>query len=121
MTQATQKAAAYSIPLGAEDRVADLYSYPNSPGSAESLGQTVEHWFGQTLERDGLAARGATSSVRVEGSDYYLDLEGPPEAAARFPEYGARLPQFLRNGWDALAGVVPRPGPRCSATAQYLS
>jgi hypothetical protein len=38
MTQATQKAAAYSIPLGAEDRVADLYTYPNSPGSAESLG-----------------------------------------------------------------------------------
>lgn len=35
MTQATQKAAS------------PIYTpTPNSPGSAESLAQTVEHWFG---------------------------------------------------------------------------
>jgi hypothetical protein len=101
----------YSIYLGAEDRLKLLYSYPNSPDGTWSLATTILHWFNLTLERDGMAALQARASVRVEGPDhlpaYFLDLEGPSEAAQKFPEYGRRLPQFLANGWDAL-NVIPR-------------
>src|SRR5262245_16208809 len=104
-----------SIPLGAEDRVALLYSYPNAPvapGSPiPSLAATVVRYFAQTLARDGLAAKGATCSIRVQGPDtapfYVLELEGPARLSPAFAEYAVRLPQFLDHGWDALTCVVP--------------
>jgi hypothetical protein len=100
--------AAYSIALGEQDRVSQLYSYPNAPGSCETLADTVAHWFNQTLQRDGLAAQGATAAVRVEGTSYFLDLDGPPSVVAQFPGYGVRLPQLLANGWTALTETVPQ-------------
>jgi hypothetical protein len=104
--------ASCSIYLGRENRLALLYSYPNAPNGSWSLATTILHWFNLTLQRDGIAALGARASVRVEGPDdspsYFLDLDGPPAAAASFHEYGKRLPQFLENGWDALNTVVPR-------------
>jgi hypothetical protein len=100
--------AVCSIPLGTEARVALLYSYPNTPDAGGSLADTVTHWFTQTLVRDGVAAAGATASVRVEAGQYYLDLDGPPDAAASFPTYAERLPRFLQNGHDALTTVIPQ-------------
>lgn len=97
-----------TISLGAADRLAQLYSYPNFPGDTRSLADTIAHWFGMTLDRDGLTALGASSSVRVDGSGgYFLDLNGPPSLNASFALYASRLPQFLSNGWDALTEVVP--------------
>lgn len=98
----------YSISLGAEDRVSQLYSYPNNPNGKSSLAETVLRWFNQTLERDGLANLGARASVRVDGGNYFLDLDGPAEIAGNFPEYDKRLTQFLNNGWDALTKVIPQ-------------
>jgi hypothetical protein len=104
------------IYLGREDRLQVLYSYPNgiAPGTGGnwSLATTILHWFNLTLQRDGLAKKGATAAVRVEGPDnspaYFLDLTGPPEAALQFSHYGTRLPQFLANGWDAVNNVIPQ-------------
>jgi hypothetical protein len=100
--------AAYSISLGSADRLTLLFSYPNDPNSSETLADTILHWLSQTLQRDGLTERGASAAVRVEGTSYFLDLDGPPLVAERFPEYFKRLPQLLSNGWDALTNIVPR-------------
>jgi len=96
-----------SIALGTAARLTALYSYPNSPSSKLTLAQTIEHWFGQTLQRDGLTAKGATAKVCVTGGNYSLDLTGPSSLAASFAAYGKRLPQFLANGEAALNNVVP--------------
>jgi hypothetical protein len=102
----------YRIYLGPESRLKLLYSFPNSPNGSWSLATTILHWFNLTLSRDGLAALGARAAVQVEGPDsspnYYLELDGPPRAAMQFPGYGARLPQFLNHGWDALNNVIPQ-------------
>lgn len=97
--------APYSIALGGGDRLAQLFSFPNSPGSTETLADTVLHWFGQTLANDGVPAR---ASVEVSAAnDYTLMLDGPDALAPAFALYGVRLPKFLENGWDALTTVVP--------------
>lgn len=95
-----------SINLGTADTLTGLYSWPNIPGSGESLADTILHWFGQTLQRDGLAA--VTPSIRSAGQDYFLDLDGQPAAQDACAVYAARLPVFLANGWDALNNVIPR-------------
>lgn len=95
-----------TIDLGTASRLTPLYSYPNFPGDKRSLAQTIEHWFGMTLVRDGLA--GATATVRVQGSEYFLDLAGADALASSFALYARRLPQFLKNGEDALNNVVPQ-------------
>jgi hypothetical protein len=100
--------ATCSICLGTQDRVGQLYSYPNAPADTESLADTVRHWFNLTLQRDGLAEQGATSAARIDGANYVLDLDGPPTIAAKLAEYGVRLPKFLDNGWQALTTVVPQ-------------
>ncbi|MDZ4401338.1 deoxyribonuclease II family protein [Prosthecobacter sp.] len=95
-----------SISLGTEDRLTILYSYPNVTGDTKSLADTIAHWFGQTLVRDGCAS--ASASVRVDGTgNYFLDLTGPDNLAASFAGYAKRLPQFLANGWAAWTNVVP--------------
>ena len=101
--------ATTSVSLGTADRLTILYSYPNSTSSPDksTLAATIEHWLGQTLQRDGLAAAGAKASVRIDGSDYFLDLTGPDTLAESFKEYSSRLPEFLANGWAAWSTVVP--------------
>lgn len=98
--------ATISIPLGDADKLKVLYSYPNIPGTEdrESLADTILHWLGQTLTRDGLDAGMAT--VRTEGSGYCLDLDGPsPEQCDKYKE---RLPKILHAGWDAYAKRVSK-------------
>jgi len=98
-----------TIPLGDAERVGQLYSWPNVPHSDESLADTVTHWFSLTLERDGLAAAGATASCRTDAAEtYVLDLDGPPALAAQLSGYQARLPAFLDLGWQALTTVIPK-------------
>ncbi len=117
-----------SINLGTADRLTVLYSYPNFTGDTKSLADTIVHWFGQTLVRDGCA--GASASVRIDGTgNYFLDLTGPDNLAASFAGYAKRLPQFLANGWAAWTDVVPMlqktgkwdPCPdKSTSTAPYL-
>lgn len=95
-----------SIDLGTAETLTGLYSWPNIPGSGESLADTILHWFGQTLQRDQLAD--VTPSIRIAGSNYFLDLDGPAEAQGACALYAARLPVFLANGLDALNNVIPQ-------------
>ena len=96
---------AVSISLGDRDRVAKLYSYPNQSSGTDTLEETVFHWFNLTLERDGLKGEGASASVRIEGEEYFLDLDGPPSVQDDLQLYAERLPQFLDHGWAALSVI----------------
>lgn len=89
------------VSLGVPDRLLRLFSHPNTPGSTELLRDTILHWVEQMLARDGFAAQGADAAIRLDGSEYVLEIVGPPETA----EYGERLPRFLEHGQDALAVV----------------
>lgn len=88
----------FSIPLGNATTLVALFSYPNEQGSTESLADTIRHWVDQMLARDGFASKGGSASVRVEGTRYFLDLEGP----SGMQGYVDRLPVFLKHGEDAL-------------------
>ena len=97
-----------TIKLGSVSRVSKLYSFRNSPDCPWTLEETVKHWFDMTLERDGLTAKGARASVRVEKSSVVLEISGPDSIAGALEEYGTRLPQFLTNGWNALTKSIPK-------------
>jgi len=88
----------FSIKLGQDNSLVRLYSYPNKPETTELLTDTILYWFKQTLHRDGFAVQGASAAVRIEGSDFFLDLQGPPEMKL----YEERLQAFLSHGLDAL-------------------
>ncbi len=88
----------FSIKLGQDSSLVRLYSYPNKPETSELLTDTILYWFKQTLHRDGFAVQGANATVRIEGSDFFLDLQGPPEMKL----YEERMQAFLSHGLDAL-------------------
>ena len=98
----------FTIKLGSVSRVSKLYSFKNSPACPWTLEETVKHWFDMTLQRDGLAEKGARASVRLEGSSVVLEINGPPSIATDLQEYETRVPQFLRNGWNALTKAIPK-------------
>ena len=93
----------FSIKLGQDKNLVHLYSYPNKPGSKELLADTILYWFKETLHRDGFAVQGANATVRIEGSDFFLDVQGPPEMKL----YEERMQAFLSHGLDAL-GVIEK-------------
>lgn len=94
-----------SIELGGEDTLRELYSWPNLPGAADTLAETVLHWFAQTLARDGI--RDVVPAMRTDGAACFLDLDGTAGAAEVCAVYAARLPAFLANGRQALETVLP--------------
>lgn len=95
------------IDLGAADRVALLFSYPNSPAPhSEKLEDTVLHWFGKTMEKDGVVAH---LSVEItDGMEVVMVLDGDDSLASTFDTYALRFPAFLENGWAALQTAVPK-------------
>ena len=96
------------IPLGPADRLTQLLSYPNTPGSNESLGATVMHWLNQTFANDGATTQGLTATLEGDDSGYTLVLDGPAAVATTIAGYSARIPQFFDVGWTALSTVVPQ-------------
>lgn len=106
-----------TIELGSADRLAVLYSYPNTNADAATLAATIEHWINLTLEHDGLRSQvsadpqkydGASCAVQVVRQTYSAVLSGPAECARDFQTYAARLPQFLEHGWNAWVNDVAR-------------
>lgn len=98
-----------SIKLGkSEDQLKILFAYPNTPNDNESLSQTIMHWFGQTLFRDGLTqapdAADKIASVRNDGGDFYIDLDGPSDSENA--AYAERFPRILEFGWEAWTGPI---------------
>ena len=74
-----------------------LFSYPNIPDTDDTLDDTILHWFGQTLERDGYKKEMA--SVSHDDGTCIVHLDGPPEDANQ--RYATRLNGLLQIGWDA--------------------
>jgi hypothetical protein len=96
------------ILLGSEQRVSNLYSFPNSPTCPWTLAETVKHWFDMSLERDGLAAKGARATVAKTPKGCELTIIGPPGIESQLEAYAVRLPQFLENGSAALNTTIPK-------------
>ena len=74
-----------------------LFSYPNVPDSGNNLEETILHWFGQTLRRDGYNPD--MLSVKWANDACILTLDGPSEAANKL--YQERMQGLLRIGWAA--------------------
>lgn len=92
-----------SITLGLTDDVAQVFSYPNVPGSRQSLPDTIKHWFDQTLQRDGFGAD-TSCDVGVSGDGvYYLAIKGPD--ASVLDRYATLLPQFIKAGALGLGTI----------------
>jgi hypothetical protein len=79
-----------SIKLGRKEDLEILFSYPNIPGSSESLSDTILHWIHQSLRRDGEAD--VKAAIRIKASDYYLDLKGATNEL--HAAYKANLPRI---------------------------
>ncbi len=96
----------FRVPLGNAIELALLFSYPNVPGSSESLGDTILHWVNQSLQRDGLAKLGAAARIETSFADYTLVLTGRAWVADALRLYAQRIPQFLANGLMAAAAIA---------------
>ncbi|MCA9080514.1 MAG: hypothetical protein KDA58_08140 [Planctomycetaceae bacterium] len=96
------KTSTVIIDLGTRDELIQLYSWPNQPGSKESLPKTILHWFEKTLRNDGFTgAKAATAEVLTKGKTYQLQLTGPKGIEG----YAVRLPIFLDHGRAALKRI----------------
>lgn len=101
-----------SFQLGTADVLTLLYSYPNNadlhaPNGGEALADTIAHWFGLTLKRDGLAGK-ITAAVRITATGVYmLDLAGDDGLTSSIDTIGSRLRQFLEQGRIAQGTVIP--------------
>lgn len=93
-----------SIELGKADQLKVLFSYPNLPDQhpEPTLDETILHWVGQSLCRDGLKKEMA--SLRVEDGQYTLEIDGPSDAEC--DAYATRYPKILEYGWTAWTGPV---------------
>lgn len=95
--------AKISIPLNkTREQLETLFAWPNirpTPGEApaDTLEETILHWFGQTLERDGLSAK--MVSVTHDSDEWAIHLDGPSNEENSL--YSNRLPSLLEIGWQA--------------------
>jgi len=91
-----------SINLGKESDLKILFSYPNVYGAGESLDETILHWLGQTLERDGLEKNMA--SINKSKEEYTLVLDGALESENE--QYESRIKGILKAGLAAYKGPI---------------
>lgn len=76
-----------TITLGTVPIVETVFAYKNIPGQDESLEETVRHWLGQTLARDGFD--NATINVTQSDGLCKVELDGPSDSENE--EYDRRL------------------------------
>ncbi len=94
------------IPLGTEADLTALYSYPNLPNADESLSATIQHWFDQTLQRDGVAEQIKATAI-LEDQQVYLELVAEENQQPVVSRYAERLQELLAIGQQALDQVIP--------------
>ncbi len=76
-----------TITLGTVPMVETAFAYKNIPDQNESLEETVQHWLGQTLARDGFD--NATINVTQSEGLCKVELDGPSDSENE--EYDTRL------------------------------
>ncbi len=96
-TESAKPLLVFTIPLGNALEVAACFSYPNIPGSSESLCDTIMHWVTQSLDRDGLIAQGVSARIETDRWTYTLYLSGSAAVSNQLLQYTKVLPQFLTN------------------------
>ncbi len=93
---------------GGSSYLAPLYSLPeSSPSSKVEL--AIEHWFSQTLKRDGFGS--LNIQVSVTDTQGIITLTAPSSEQAfplRAQAYSDVVPKFLAIGADAWHKVIPR-------------
>lgn len=89
-----------NIALGDAQTLTDLYSYPNKPGSTESLADTIKHYLEQSTARDGLVDVKVT--VTQSDTTYTAQLQS---RSAAIKDYADRVPAFLNIGKLAYTGA----------------
>ena len=94
----------YRIQIGKGDLLTQLFAFPNAATVSDTLAATELYWFRQTLGNDGIDAR---ASIEANASnDYTLTLDADDALAPKLALYADRVPKFLANGRDAIAGSV---------------
>ncbi len=88
-----------TISLGPATRLRALFSYPNGPDVTWSLSETIQHWFKQTLVRDGFS--NVSIDVHEAPEDVVMVLSAPDNILEALNAYYYMLPRFLANGWRA--------------------
>ncbi len=96
-TESAKPLLVFTVPLGNALEVAACFSYPNIPGSSESLCDTIMHWVTQSLDRDGLIAQGVSARIETDRWTYTLYLSGSAAVSNQLLQYTKVLPQFLTN------------------------
>jgi hypothetical protein len=90
-----------SAPLGDEQALVQLYSWPNTPDSPQSLTDTITHYTRQSAERDGMPNLAVT--VWNDLGNYTATIRS---SYWQVLDYSRRLPRFLaigQMGVDATA------------------
>lgn len=82
-----------SAPLGDEQTLLQLYSWPNTPESPQSLTDTIGHYTRQSAERDGLPD--LTVTVWNDLGNYTATIRSSDWQVL---DYSRRLPRFLAIG-----------------------
>ena len=88
-----------TITLGTVPIVQTVFAYKNIPDQNETLEQTVQHWLGQTLQRDGFD--NATINVTLANNNCNVDLVGPSDSEN--DEYARRLTSIVAIAWKAYS------------------
>ncbi len=94
-----------TLRLGAEQRVRELYSYPNNCNVVvcyqdETLSETVKRWLDSSLTRDGFDFQ---SAIREENGIYYVDIVLSKKSKARnLDDFIRRYEIFLGYGDTAF-------------------
>ena len=86
-----------TITLGTVPTVETVFAYKNIPDQNESLEETVKHWLGQTLARDGFD--NATINVSQSDGLCNVELDGPSDCQNE--EYAKRLTSIVAIAWKA--------------------
>jgi len=103
--------ATTSITIGTTEQAEALYAFPNNPDLGWTLCQTIEHWFGQTLVRDGYNPESGTPRITAAADatagQVALTLSAHDSLSGALEGYAVKLPGFLSAAWDAYANVIP--------------
>ena len=86
--------------LGSEEELTELFSYPNSEESSQTLEETVEHYLLQCVQRD-LVING-TADVFTVDNMYHVTISGD---SIRVDGYNETITTFLNNGVLAVEAV----------------
>lgn len=89
------------IDLGTEQKLTELYSWPNNPAQPESLADTIDHYLTQTAMRDGITDANVGVVKNSDNTYTATFLSNSNDILA----YSTMVPDFLNEGMVAYNGA----------------